>query len=328
MRALVTGGTGFIGSHLVDRLVKDGHSVVVPVRKSSDRKYLSSEGADIREADLLDGAATGALMKNVDIVFHLAAIRGSGWTHDDTQIRRVNVELTRNLLDRSARGNVSRFIYISSVSVFGHPYGGPVAEDSPCFPATRYGKTKYDSEALVTEFHRNRNVPGIVIRPVITYGPRDTWGMIPKLVRLIDSGRYLTVGSGENRVHLLYIDDLIEGIMRSVDSPAAPGSTYVFSGMEPVTVNRLVDLISSALGKRVPPFHVPLKAVRIAGHLLETAHRVLGLDREPFLTPDKIDIMCRDRFFSHERARDELGFDPRTDCGTGIGITVKWLNAA
>ena len=214
------------------------------------------------------------------------------------------------------------------MSVYGHPRGGPVQEDSACFPVTRYGKTKYQSELLVRDYYDKVKFPATIIRPVITYGPRDTWGMMPKLINMINSKKYLTVGSGENRIHLIYIDDLIEGIMLAVKNPAAVGSTYILSGERPVTVNRLVEIISMVLKKRPPRFHVPKGVAQLSGYLMEILNRSFVADREPFLTPDKIDIMCRDRFFSHEKAKEDLGFSPEMDYEKGIHVTVDWLKAA
>lgn len=325
VKVLVAGGTGFIGSHLAQRLAGEGHRVVVPVRKESRATRLGRGPWEAREADLLDPGTVALLMKGVDQVYHCASIRGSGWSLGDAEVARVNVGITRALLAAAAKEGVSRFVYISSVSVHGHPRGGPVEETSPCLPVTRYGRTKYESEMLVRDFHEKGRVPATVVRPVITYGPRDTWGMVPKLCALIRAKRYLTVGRGENRVHLIYVDDLVDGIVRAAGTPGTLGRTYILSGENPVTINRLVGIVSAALGVKVPSFHVPEAPARLAGLLMEAAWGALGAAREPFLTRDKIDIMCRDRFFSHERARKDFGFAPKTGYEEGLGLTVAWL---
>lgn len=328
MKALVAGGTGFIGSHLAERLAGEGYRVVVPVRSGSGSKYPAGGGVEKRGANLADTGELGGLLEGVDTVFHLASIRGSGWGHDDETIRKVNVGLTRTLLDASVAASVRRFLYVSSVSVFGHPRGGPIGEDAACLPVTRYGKTKFESERLVRDYHEAGKISTTVLRPVITYGPRDTWGMIPKLVRLIDSGRYLTVGSGKNRVHLIYIDDLVDGIMLAAGNSAAEGNTYVLSGERPARIEDLVDIISSLLKKNVPRFRMPIGPALLAARLMEAAWKAAGSKREPFLTRDKIDIMCRDRSFSHEKAGKDLGFEPRVDYGKGLLDTIVWLRTA
>lgn len=326
MRILITGGTGFIGSHLVDRLQGMNHEVIALVRRGSNRKFLTPRGIETRTADLTEADEVDGLLKGVDIVFHLASIRGSGWAYTDEEVGRINVGITGNLLKASA-DRVKHFIYVSSVSVYGHFKTGPAGEDYPCLPSTRYGVSKYEAEGLVNAFHREKGIPATIIRPVITYGPRDRWGMVTKLIGLINSGRYLTVGSGGNRVHLVYIDDLIQGLIMVMLNPAAIGKTYILAGERPVTINRLVGIIASLLNKNVPPLHAPVWLARLTGLAMEMLYKATYRKREPFLTRDKVDIMTRDRSFNIDRAKRELGYTPRINYEEGLKRTVDWLRA-
>jgi nucleoside-diphosphate-sugar epimerase len=325
MRVLVSGGTGFIGSHLVEKLVKNSFDVVVPLRKTSSTRYLPLGTVEAKEAELLDPQDLKGLLKGVDVVFHLASIRGSGWSFKDEEVYDVNVGITRNLLEASVAEGVRQFLYVSSVSIYGHPHGGPIDEEYACFPVTRYGMTKFESERLVKEFKRKEKLHTTIIRPVITYGPRDTWGMIPKLITLIDSKRYLTLGSGKNRVHLIYIDDLTRGLMLAMKNGIAAGKTYILAGQEPIAINSLAGIISSALNKKVPIFHVPIWFALLVGYSMEISHRLFSIDKEPLVTRDKIDIMCRDRCFDVSRAKRDLGFCPTIGYEEGIQNTVDWL---
>jgi len=151
-----------------------------------------------------------------------------------------------------------------------------------------------------------------IIRPVITYGPGDTWGMVGKLIGLVNSRRYATVGAGGNRVHLIYVDDLIDGLMLALPAPEQDDiRTYILAAAEPISINKLVERISSALNIRVTRFHVPLGLARFTASLLEISCKLFPDRREPIVTRDKIDIMCRDRFFDITRAARELGFVPK-----------------
>lgn len=312
----------------MDRLAESGARVVVPVRKSSAARFRPSAAVETREADLADPSSAADLVKGVDAVFHLASLRGSSWASSDEEVRAVNVALTENLLRASTDEGVSRFIYLSSVSVFGHPRGGPIDEERPPSPETRYGRTKHDAEQLVRDLSAGTALYSTIVRPVITYGPRDDDGMVTKLVRLIAAGRYLTVGSGENRVHLIYIDDLIDGLMLTLQSESARGRTYILSGREPITVNRLVQIICSLRGRKEPRPHIPLWFAHGCAVLLEVLYRTLSIEREPVITRDKLDIMCRDRFFDSRKAQQELGFSPATDYPGGLGKTIAWLETA
>jgi len=328
MRVLVLGGTGFIGRHLVERLANNGFDVVVPVRRESSRKCLPTGPLKVVEADLLQPGSLDGLMEGIDTVFHLAAIRGSGWSLGDEDVYRVNVGITKNLMKSAASQTVKHCIYVSSVSVYGHPSNVLVGEEYPCSPVTRYGQTKYESEKLVKEFQRRGKISSTIIRPVITYGPGDTWGMVAKLISLINSNKYLTIGDGENRVHLIYIDDLIDGLMFVLNTRAAWGRTYILAGEEPITINRLVGIISALLGKRVINLHIPIWFARLAAHFMKFSYRLLAIHNEPLVTLDKIDIMCRDRAFDLKRAKEDLRFAPKVGYEEGIERTVAWLKAA
>jgi len=328
MKVMVLGGTGFIGCHLIERLSKNGFDVVVPLRKESKKKILPTGSVQAMEADLLKPGSLDGWMGGVDTVFHLAAIRGSGWSVSDEDVYRVNVGITKNVMESAVSQAVKHFIYVSSVSVYGHPSHGLVGEEYPCSPVTRYGQTKYESEKLLEEFHKRDKVLSTIIRPVITYGPGDTWGMVAKLISLINSNRYLTVGNGENRVHLIYIDDLIDGLMLVLNTRAAWGRTYILAGEEPITINRLVGITSAALGKRVTNLHIPIWFARPMAQSMGILYRLLSVHREPLVTLDKIDIMCRDRAFDFKRAKGELRFVPKVSYEEGVERTVAWLKAA
>jgi nucleoside-diphosphate-sugar epimerase len=328
MKVMVLGGTGFIGRHLVERLANNGFDVVIPVRKESKRESLPTGSVQVVEADLLQPGSLDGLMEGVDTVFHLAAIRGSGWSFGDEDVYRVNVGITRNLMEAAASQPVRHCVYVSSVSIYGHLRGVLVGEEYPCSPVTRYGQTKYESEKLVKEFQRRGKISSTIIRPVITYGPGDTWGMVAKLISLINSNKYLTIGDGENRVHLIYIDDLIDGLMLTLNNPSARGKTYILAGEEPVTINRLVGIISAALGRRVINLHIPTWFAKLTAQSMEFLYRLLAINKEPLVTLDKIDIMCRDRAFDFKRAKEDLRFAPKVGYEEGIKRTVAWLKAA
>jgi len=325
MKVMVLGGTGFIGSHLVERLVTNGFDVIVPVRKESKGKTSSTDSVQVVEVDLLRPGSLDGLMEGVDTVFHLAAIRGSGWSVSDEDVYRVNVDITKNAMESAASQAVKHFIYVSSVSVYGHPSNVIVGEEYPCSPITRYGRTKYESEQLLKESQRKDKALSTVIRPVITYGPGDTWGMVAKLISLINSKRYLTVGNGKNRVHLIYIDDLIDGLMLVLENPAVKGKTYILAGEDPITMNRLVGMISVVLGKEVINLHIPTWFATLSAKSIEFCYRLLAINKEPLVTLDKIDIMCRDRAFDFKRAKEELRFVPKVGYDEGIQRTVAWM---
>jgi len=147
LKILVTGGTGFIGSHLIERLLGAGHMVVVPVRKGSNLKS-PHRSAEVRPADMEKAEDIEDVVEGIDVMFHLAGVRGSGWQFTDEEVWRINVGITKNLLNASY-GRVKHFIYLSSASIYGRFKGGPADEDYPCLPETRYGRSKSQAEKIV-----------------------------------------------------------------------------------------------------------------------------------------------------------------------------------
>jgi len=326
MNVLITGATGFIGRNLSLRLAERGHRVVALVRRRSaglEEKGIESRVADFEDADDMRRAISGS-----EVIFHLAALRGEwGWTAE--QLKRVNVEMTGRLLDAAAATGARQFIYCSSVSVHGRFARKPADENYIYAPVSGYGESKVEAEKLVRSYNGQGGLATTIIRPVITYGRYDFTGMVTKLIKLIHSGRYLTVGSGENTVHLAYIDDLCDGLIIAASREEAAGETFILAGERPITINELVSKICSLLHKRVPKFHVPLLAAKCTGLLFEVAFRMGGRTfmKEPLITRSKVDIMTVDRAYNIEKARSLLGYRPRIDYDEGLLRTVDWMRA-
>jgi nucleoside-diphosphate-sugar epimerase len=155
--------------------------------------------------------------------------------------------------------------------------------------------------------------------------------MLTKLIQLIQGEKYLTVGSGNNRVHLVYIDDLVRGFERVMNRPEAIGETFIIAGEKPITINDLISKVALTLDKNVPSFHVPRSVARIVGFCLEkifaagTSANISFFKKEPLCTRSKVDIMTIDRSYSIEKARKLLGYQPQVDYDEGIQRTVDWL---
>ncbi|RMH74058.1 MAG: NAD(P)-dependent oxidoreductase [Gemmatimonadetes bacterium] len=323
---LVTGGTGFIGGHLIERLLADGYRVTAMVRRSSKYQWLSTLPAVeiVFQDDVLDGNFS---FQGVDIVYHLAAIRHRYGT-SDAEYRTANVELTRHLLDRSQR-HIGQFIFCSSIAVFGWPPRLPISDENPYAPVSSYARSKVDCEKLVFDYHRRGKVPTTIVRPSITYGPRDETGMMTKLITLIHKGTYRTVGNGKNRVQLAYITDVLDGFVRVIGHEGAFGQGFIITAARPATINELVQIICQHLNKPEPKPHIPLWFARLAAWNLETLHQwglKLTGKQEPVITNEKIDVMTTDRAYDISKARQILNYQPQIDYPEGIQKTITALN--
>ena len=317
--AFVTGGTGFTGGHLCEKLKERGYRVLALVRPGRDAADLVKLGVEIVEGDLTERDSLKGKLDGVDVVFHIAATyRLEGIPKK--QFWLVNVEGTRNLLDEALRAKVSRFIHCSTVGVHGDIKNPPATEETPYNPGDWYQESKLEGELLALSYFREKGLPGTVVRPVGIYGPGDTRFL--KIFRFLKSGRFRMIGSGEVLYHFTFVKDLVEGIVLAAEKEAAVGQIYIIGGDEYVTLNKFVEILAEILDVKVPRLKIPLWPVWIAGALCEWTCRPLGI--EPPIFRRRVDFFVKDRAFDISKAKRELGHKPRVSLREGLKITAEW----
>lgn len=330
MKILVTGGTGFLGGHLVRALLKGGHEVRALVRYGSDAGGL--KGAELVHGDLTEPDSLRQAVEGIETVYHLAAIRDR-WGTPYQAYYAVNVSGTRNLLDAAA-GRVDKLVYCSTAGVARYP-GNLQADESLSYHTDGHGQygyhhTKALAEQLTLEYARQGQVPATVVRPTLVYGPGDTWGMVTRLVTMLARGRFAWIGNGRNHLHLVYVDDVIRAFLLAGESSKSVGQVYIVAGPSLITLNDLVTEVCALLGVRPPRCHIPVKAARAAGWMLEMAYTVkfsMGLRAfgdMPFVTRDKVDTLTVDHGYSIAKIRQELDYCPAIDYDQGLRRTSNW----
>mgnify|MGYP000077959521 CR=1 FL=1 len=323
LRILITGATGFIGGRLACHLVAQGHQVRALVRRESPE--LAACGVEPVRGDIVDADALCSALSGVEAVFHLAAVRDV-WSTPETVYRQVNVDATRSLLDAAKASGVQRFVYCSSVGVARYPGNLEADETLPYSQPTSqvlYHRTKAQAEQIA------RAAQAVVVRPVITYGPGDETGFVTRLIALLAQGRFLEIGNGRNHVDLVYVDDLIAGMVAALEK-GAPGRVYILSGMAPIEVRVLLNEICTLLGRKPPRMSIPAPLALLAGWGMEMVWKgvfnPLGwTNHAPFITRDKVATLTVDRGFSHKRAGLELGYRPQVDYSEGLKRTLDWM---
>jgi dihydroflavonol-4-reductase len=318
---LVTGATGFTGGHLARHLAAAGHRVRALVRPASRARAgaLAAAGIEIVEGDLRDAASLRRACAGVELVQHVAATyREAG--QPDASYRAVNVEGTRLLLEAAAAHGVRRFVHCSTGGVHGHVADPPGREDSPFNPGDIYQETKLEAETLARAFGAARALEVVVARPIGIYGPGDRRFL--KMFRGIARRRFPMLGSGEVFYHLTYIDDLVQGLRRCGEVPAAAGRTYLLAGPQYTTLNELVRVIAAALEVPPPALRLPVWPFWVAGLVCEKV--CVPLRIEPPLYRRRVDFYTKSRAFDTSRARAELAYNPGVDLPTGVARTVAW----
>lgn len=317
-KTLVTGATGFTGSRLCRRLVREGKKVVAFVRSNSRYRDLAAEGVECRVVDIKNPRAVRENFDGIEKVYHLAAAYRTELS-DKKEFWEVNVEGARNMLSAATAVKVKRFLHCSTVGVQGEIEDPPADEDYRFKPGDHYQESKLAGELLAREFF-SKGLPGVVIRPVGIYGPGDVRFL--KLFRPINRGYFVMIGSGDVLYHMTYIDDLIEGIVTAGDHPAAVGEVFTLAGGRYTPLKELVGMIASVLGKPVPRWRVPFFPVYAAAVACDAVCRPIGV--KPPLYPRRVEFFSKDRAFSIEKANRMLGYTPKVGLREGLTRTADW----
>ena len=315
----VTGGSGFTGGHLCRVLAERGYLVKALVRENSKTDHLKQLGAELVVGDLANLQARNGVLKDVDIVFHVAAAyRSEGISKD--QFWKVNVDGTKALLNYASESGVKRFVHCSTVGVQGEIENPPAKESAPYKPGDHYQESKMAGEKLALEFFSAHEMEGAVVRPVGIYGPGDTRFL--KLFKFINSGKFRMIGKGDVLYHLTYVEDLVEGFILAGESAAAVGNVYTIGGNEYLTLKELVREIAQVLHKPTPRKSVPLPPVYLAAAICESICRPLKL--EPPLYRRRLDFFTKDRAFDITKAKTELNYEPKVPLKQGLRKTADW----
>ena len=313
--ALVTGGQGFIGSHLCERLLADGHRVRVLARPDSDPANLRGLPCEWVLGDLLQAEGLGQAVAGADWVFHLAAAL-KGFRESD--LMRVNGDGTLHLVRacRKHAPGLRRFVLVSSLAAAGPCQAAqPRPEDAPARPLTWYGRSKLVAEMVV----RASGLPAVILRPPVVFGPRDR--ELLGSFRCARSG-WLPVPRGGRRYSLLYAPDLAEALLRAAQAPCPTGTVLPLAGPD-LTWAEFGQRMATALGRPVRSLPLPDPWVRAAGLGADLWARLRG--RPGIFSSQKVlEILAPGWVADPEPARRALDWVAATPLDTALAATVAW----
>ena len=324
MKVLVTGATGFLGKHLVQKLVARGDEVCALVWPSSNCSTLQNLSVTMLEGDIQNADLVMQAVKGNDVVFHCAGkVDDWGPRHEFYQ---VNVEGTRNMLDASRAAGVKHFIHISSLVVLGIPETTPVDETMPYSTKffNPYMETKFLSEKLVIEYHNKHKLPVTIIRPGILWGPGDT-SIFPRLERLASKGLMIfKMGTGNNVLCLSYVHNLVDALLLAADVKNPDCQVYHITDEEKITSGVFFDALTKAIGAKQPTIPTPLFILFIVASLFELGTKLLRLSQPPLLTRYGLYMWSCTFITNISKAKKQLGYQQRVFFKEGIQQLKEW----
>lgn len=317
--ALITGGNGFVGSHLCEALAEAGFRLRLLLRKTSKTTNLQGLDYETVFGDLQDESSLKAAVADVDYIFHSAGVVRA---FNREEFHQVNGEGTRKLAAAAAeRGDgLKRFVYISSQAAAGPGQPGkPRSEDEQPEPISDYGQSKLSGELAAKKFADK--LPLTIVRPSAVFGPRDT--DVFQFFQLAVSGWKVKFGGTETYVSVAYVKDVVAGIVAAATRQQALGETFFLNTEDVISFWQAQEMIADALKVDTKPLRVPTLLLKVLAQLDTANARKSG--RAPNLTPDKVgELTCANWTSSSQKMREVLGVTPQLPLQEAFNLTAAW----
>jgi nucleoside-diphosphate-sugar epimerase len=317
MKAFVTGGTGFIGSHLVDALIAHEDYTEVRCLVRTDEKWLKGKSFEKYKGDLHDISTLKQAVKDVDVVFHLAGVVKAP---DARTFERVNVDAAEHLIRAAQEEGVSKIVALSSLAAAGPANGQPIDEQAAMNPVSMYGRSKKEMEQMIHQL-ADEHTSITILRPSAVYGPRED--QIYSFFKMANKRICPIVGNGQHpKISMVYVADVIQGCIKAAEQGGAGIHTYFISGASIHTWNEIRQVTERVLGKKTMPIYLkPTTVKRVAGGIEKVAS-FFGI--YPVINREKAKEMILEWTCSIEKAKEEVGFAPEYSLAEGISRTIHW----
>lgn len=316
-RVVITGATGFVGARLVHKMQELGANVRVLVRPSADVTHLGRGKIELFYGDLRDPASLDGLCKDTDQIFHLAATQQVGLS--ECEFLDINVGGTQRLLQQAIQNEVRRVVLVSSGGIHRNDCGEPVCEEAPLRASNIYLESKIKAEAIARDLFRTDPERLTIVRPGAVYGPGNR--RLLKMFRAVVRGYFVMIGTGTTCVHPVYIDDLVDGLLRA-SSDMGRGEAFLLSGPNELSIREWVHIIAQAAGSAPPRWTIPAGPISIAATLCESLCRLINV--APPLNHRRLGFFLNHRSYDLTKARTLLGYEPRISVHVGSRRTLEW----
>jgi len=320
----LTGATGFIGSHLVRKMLEEDYVLSALARSKEKGEKLEKMGIKVIYGDVTDINSLEKIPDDVEAVIHLAAIlkfHHIPWK----DYYNVNVLGTENILKVCSKRDIEHVIVTSSTEAIGPVKEIPGDENTLPNPVYDYGKSKLLAEKVAMRFHEEENVPVTIIRPTGVYGPGDTYITL-SVIRAVKKGRLKKLpGGGNNYLQFGYVEDIVQGYLKILENGMKTiGETYIITSEDYYTYREAFTTIAEILGVEPPKGSMPVWLAKFGIGLIELWNRLRGRDDFVYHVSVVRDMLTN-RVYSIEKAKRELGYRPRYNFKEGMKVTIKWF---
>ena len=320
MKTLITGATGFIGTHLARALVEEGREVKCLIRKTSDKNKLEKLGVELVYGNLLDKDSLKEALKEVSIIYHLG---GEVYSFRVRDYYSINVEGTRNLLETCLSYNIEKFIYFSSIAAAGPNHDNKKfhSEGDPCSPITPYGQSKLEAEFIVKDFFKKHGLATIILRLPVIYGPGQSKD-VSQLFEMAQKGRFIFFGNGENVKSACYIQNLMCGVALLEHYAHGKGEIFYIADDNPYTINQIVQTIVEKKGVSLSCLHLS-KFIADIPWALYKIFAACGISFMSLYIPKSLSLNfgC-----DISKIEEKLSYKPLVKFDDAIKETLIWLS--
>ncbi|NOX91024.1 MAG: NAD-dependent epimerase/dehydratase family protein [Gammaproteobacteria bacterium] len=318
-RVAITGATGFLGSHLTERLLKDGYEVSILARDEEKARKFEGRVHDIVIADIADRAAMARLVEGADFVIHLVSnFRTASGSPESYQ--QINVEGTKAVVDAAMAAGVKRFVHCATIGVHGNVKSTPADENSPYAPGDLYQETKLEAQQYVESVIGKSAMEVVIIRPCSMYGPGDM--RMLKMFRMLAKKTFLMIGPCQENFHAVYIDDIVEGFTLAMTTENIAGETFLIGGDHYLPLRDYIKVVADAENAPMPWLKFPYWFFYSAAVVVESI--CVPLKIEPPLHRRRVRFYKNNRAFNIQKAREKLGYSPKVSLEDGMKRTVAW----
>ena len=321
MRILVTGATGFIGQHLVERLIKEKHTIYAVVRRKPNDylvKKFQGKGVTIIFSDVKRLNKIN-LPTKIDWIFHLAALVDVTNQYSYKSLYKENVLPTQFLI-RKYQGKIKHFVYLSSMAAMGiRNCNQAVNENTKCIPDSNYGKSKLETEKLLNKMFQKEAFPATIIRPPTVYGPGEHHNFI-KLAKAIKQKKFWIIGTGENCLSWCYVDNLVEAMLLVVKSDKAIGETYLVDDGRPYSLKLIAQKIAQAEGVNLPALKIPLLSAYFVGFCFDLITKIIHFN--PPLSTSRVKTLTTNFVFNTSKIKSTVGYKAKITFSDAVCKTI------